>query len=201
MRIRTHRRLVIVPALLAVLSGGLLAGQAQATGPVPAAAPGGQLATEDQALDEPGNGLANCLGGPQEASLARLNDQPFNLVENGVPAPLPGSAIAFTTPANDSDQIMVTFSAEGRLQGQSGSVVAPVDFLEVQVLLDGVPMPPVNDLAFTTDAGQADATQTCKRVGEGAHTVRVVWQLVDQGMNDVLTGTLDDWTLHVEIND
>jgi hypothetical protein len=29
--------------------------------------------------------------------------------------------------------------------------------------------------------------------------VRVVWLLVDQS-GAVLTGTLDDWTLHVEIN-
>jgi hypothetical protein len=60
-------------------------------------------------------------------------------------------------------------------------------------------MTPLNDLAFTTDAGQSDATQACKRVGEGPHTVRVVWLLVDQS-GAVLTGTLDDWTLHVEIN-
>jgi hypothetical protein len=33
------------------------------------------------------------------------------------------------------------------------------------------------------------------------HRVWVEWLLVDQGPDEVLTGTLDDWTLHVEIND
>lgn len=196
MSTRTRRRL-IVPALLALLLGAMVAGQAQATLPGSAA----MQIEEDQMLDEDGNGLANCNGGVQEASLARLNDLPTNLVENGAFVTLPGSAVSFVTPAMDTDQILVTFSAEGRLQGQSGSVVAPVDFLEIQIWLDGVLMPPVNDLAFTTDAGQADATQTCKRVGEGQHTVRVVWQLVDQDVNDVLTGTLDDWLLNIEISD
>jgi hypothetical protein len=192
MSTRTRRRLII-PALLAMLCGVLLAGQAQATGPAAATGPAGQPAVEeeDQAIDEDGNGLTDCAGGPQEMSLARMNDQPTNLVENGAFAPLPGAVMNFAVPQNDNDQIMVTFSAEARLQGQTGAVVAPVD----------VPMNPLNDLSFTTDAGQADATQACHRIGPGQHTLRVVWLLVDQGANDVLTGTLDDWTLHLEIND
>jgi hypothetical protein len=178
MNTRTRRRLLI-PALVALLFGAMVAaGPALATAP-PAVTAFSQVDDEDEMLDEPGNGLTNCVGAGQEASLARMNDLPFNLVENGVFAPLPGAAINFVTPAGDTDQIMVTFSAEARLQGQPGGIVAPVDFLQIQILLDGVPMTPLNDLAFTTDAGQSDATQSCKRVGEGPHTVRVVWLLVD----------------------
>jgi hypothetical protein len=197
------RRRLIIPALLALLCGVLLAGQAQATSPAVATGPAGQPAVEeeDQAIDEDGNGLTDCPGGPQEMSLARMSDLPTSLVENAGFAQLPGAVMNFAVPQNDTDQIMVTFSAEARLQGQSGSVVAPVDFLQIQILLNGVPMNPLNDLSFTTDAGQADATQACHRIGAGQHTLRVVWLLVDQGANNVLTGTLDDWTLHLEIND
>lgn len=185
MRTRTK---ILVPAVATVLA--LLAG-----GPSAAA-----LLDDDLALSADGAGPADCNGGVQEQSLARLNDTPVTLAEGGW-APVPGSFVTFVTPAMDSDHLLVTYSAEGRLQGQGVNVVAPADFVEVQVLLDGVPMPPVNDLSFTTDAGQADSTQVCKRVGPGNHTVRVTYRLVDQAGNNALTGTLDDQLLHVEISD
>jgi hypothetical protein len=186
MRTRTR---IIVPAVATMLA--LLA-----AGPSAAA-----LVDDDRALDAAGSGVADCDGGVQEQSLARLNDLPIPLVENGGPAGVPGSFVTFATPGNDTDQILVTYSAEGRLQGQSGSIVAPVDFLRVVVTLDGALLPPANDLAFSTDAGQGDSTQVCKRVGPGNHTVRVFYELVDQGAANVLTGTLDDQLLHVEIAD
>jgi hypothetical protein len=159
----------------------------------------------DQALDEPGQGVTGCTGGVQEAALVRMNDTPTNLVENAAFANLTGSAITFNTPANDSDQVLVIFSAEARLFGQPDlGYVAPADFLQIQVLLDGVPMPPLNDLLFTSDAGQSNAAQACLRLPvldvAANHTVRVQWLLVDQFNDSVLTGTLDDWVLHVEIN-
>jgi len=99
---------------------------------------------------------------------------------------------------------MVTFSAEARLLGQPLTYAVPADFVQVRVLLDGVQMMPANDLTFTTDTGQANATEACKRTAAAAvavvHTVTVEWMIVDQGANNLLTGTIDDWTLHVEIN-
>jgi len=62
-------------------------------------------------------------------------------------------------------------------------------------------LPPLDDLIFTTDAGHANAIEGCRRVGPGNHVVTVQWLLVDQGAASMLTGTLDDWTLHVEVND
>lgn len=195
MRTRTRRRLV-VPALLALLFGALLVGPAQATVSGPAAVP---VEEEDQAFDEPGDGATNCLGGQQKRSLARLNDLPENLAEQAAFTVLPNSQVNFVT--NDTDQIMVTFSAEAQLQGQPNVIVAPVDFLQVRLVLDGVPMPPHNDLMFNTDGGGAHAIEACQRVAEGQHALWVEWLLVDQAAANVLTATLDDSTLHIEIND
>ena len=187
MRTRTR---ILIPAVATALA--LLA-----AGPSAAAV----VDDEDRAISAGGNGVADCDGGVQEESLARLNDLPVPLVENGAPVAVPGTLVTFTTPPMDSDQILVDYSAEGRLQGQTGSIVAPVDFLRVVITIDGVPVPPANDLAFSTDAGQGDSTQVCKRVGPGNHVVRAWYELVDQGAGNALTGTLDDQLLHVQVSD
>jgi len=159
---------------------------------------------DDLAVNAANVGVTFCNGGVQESALVTMSDVPTNLVENAAFAPLPGASIVFVTPVNDSDQILVTFSAEARLMGQPVTYLVPTDFLQVRILLDGVPMMPDNDLTFTTDTGHANATETCKRLPAVgmvvAHTVTVQWLLVDQAAASVLTGTLDDWTLHVEIN-
>jgi hypothetical protein len=193
MRTRNRRwQLLLVPAVAALVLASTTAGPVQA-------------ADHDQALNAPGDGVTQCVGGIQEASVARMNDLPTTLDERPGFERLPGSQITFITPANDGDQVMVTFSAEARLVGQPLTYTPPVDFLQVRIVLDGQPMPPLNDLAFTTDVGQSDATQACHRVLAQdqvvTHRVWVEWLLVDQGSDEVLTGTLDDWTLHVEIND
>jgi hypothetical protein len=120
-------------------------------------------------------------------------------------APLPGATVNFSVPAGGTDQAVVTFSAESRVQGQPLTYAAPLDFLQVRILMDGVPMTPLNDLSFTSGAGESNATQACRRVSApagaaAAHIVTVEWMLVDQAGANVLTGVLDDWALHVEIN-
>jgi hypothetical protein len=197
MKVRTRGRR-LTAAALAVPVVAALALAAASAGPV-------QATVDDQMLDEPGAGVTQCAGGVQEASIARMNDLPTSLDERPAFERLPGSQITFNTPANDGDQIMVTFSAEARLLGQPVTYTPPADFLQIQIMLDGQPMPPLNDLAFTTDIGQSDATQACHRVqpqdAVATHRVWVEWLLVDQDTDETLTGTLDDWTLHVEIND
>src|SRR5262245_16947447 len=177
MMMTRRRNLLIIPVLLAAGIATMAAGPAAAT--APSALPAGQVALdEDQAIDELGNGLVNCNGGVQEADLVRLNDMPTALVENAAFVTLTGATISFTTPAMDNDQILVKFSAEARLQGQAVTFTAPVDFVQIQILLDGAPMAPLNDLTFTTVAGEANATAACKRVPAGNHTVEVQWLLV-----------------------
>ncbi|MDG4831497.1 hypothetical protein O7627_19550 [Solwaraspora sp. WMMD1047] len=190
-----------------LISGLLVLALAGAVGPGPASArpiTANLQAEEDLMISAPGQGLANCQGGVQESNIVRTNDLPTNLAENAGFALLPGSVISFVTPANDPDQIKVSFFAEARLLGAPVNAV-PTDFLQIRIMLDGVEMDPPNDLAFTTDLGHANATQACKRIAGNdvavVHTVRVEWLLVDQGANNALTGTLDDWSLEVEISD
>ncbi|GHJ48903.1 hypothetical protein Cs7R123_62450 [Catellatospora sp. TT07R-123] len=187
-------------AVLAVLTAVLAVG----VGAVPSSAAPLVALDDDRATSAPTVGLSVCNGGVQEASNVRMQDVPTNLVENGAFAPLPGASIAVTTPAGDSDQLVIIFSAEAQLQGQALTYAAPMDFLQVRILVDGVVAGP-NDLSFTTGAGESDATQACKRVSAPAaaamvHTVSVEWMIVDQGANNVLTGTLDDWTLNVQVS-
>jgi hypothetical protein len=195
-----RRKLLIIPALVATGVALLLAGPAGAAPPSVSAVAQAFVDDEDKATDAGGNGLVACNGGVQEADQVRLNDTTTPLVENGMFVPLAGANIPFNVPAMDSDQILVTFHAEARLQGQAVTYVAPMDFLQVEILLDGNQMAPANDLTFTTTAGEANATAACKRVGPGNHLIEVQWQIVDQGLNNLLTGDLDDWLLEVQIS-
>ncbi|GIH05579.1 hypothetical protein Rhe02_36460 [Rhizocola hellebori] len=189
------RKLLIVPALLLV---GIVA---TASG----ASARNVVLDEDKAIDTVGNGVVVCNGGVQEQSLVVTNDAPTNIVETaGVFTPLPFAAITVNTPANDADQLVVTFTAEARLLNQLLTYAVPTDFIQIRVMLDGVQMNPVSDMTFTTDTGHANAMETCKRMPavnmNVAHLVTVEYLIVDQPMLQALTGTIDDWTLHVEVN-
>jgi hypothetical protein len=186
--------LLIIPAMLALAFGAATIGPGLATAqPAP-------LLVVDQSLDEHGNGPGSCSGGVQEATLADFNDQPTTIGEMAAFQALPTASVSFVTPNMDSDLITVLFTGEARVTGQPVTYTPPVDFLELQIWLDGVPMSPLNDLAFATGAGEGDAAQTCKRVGPGNHTVTVQWRVVDQDAMQALTATLDDWLLEVEIS-
>jgi hypothetical protein len=178
-----NKRLV-TPLLVALVIAAGAIGSAQAVASAPAV---------DDAL--------TCNGGAQEQALTVSDDQATTMGEYAAGfTPLFGAEVPFNVPMGDTDQIIVTFSAEAILGGQTTPLTVPTDSIQLQILLDGVPMFPLDDLNFTTDAGHANAIEACKRVPAGAHTVTVEWFLFDQGVNNVLTGTLDDWTLHVEIN-
>jgi hypothetical protein len=196
---RRRNLLLIVPALVAAGVATIVAGPAAAT-PLAAAAQAAIVNDDDKAFNAAGNGLVNCNGGAQESDLVRMNDLPTALVENAAFVTLTGAVINFVTPAMDSDQILVTFHGEAQLQGQNLNYLAPMDFLQVQILLDGVAMAPLNDLMFTTVAGEANSAAACKRVGAGNHTVEVQWLIIDQQGNNVTTGDLDDWLFEVQIS-
>jgi hypothetical protein len=197
-----HTRQRLLTSLLAVfvLGVGAASGAVSASAsPAGAAAmaPAAPGAAADNGVDD----VVACNGGAQERALTRMDDQPTTIAEDVVFVALPGAAVPFNVPAGDNDQIIVTFSAEAVLGGQTTPLTVPTDSIQLQILLDGAVMFPLNDLNFTTDAGHANAIEACRRVGEGNHVVTVEWFLFDQGAASVLTGTLDDWTLHVEIND
>jgi len=182
-----RRKLLFVPAaLVALVMGTMIAGPTRA-------------GAQPELADGHPDGIVACDGGAQQRALFRSSDVPTTIGENAIPLPLAGAAIPFAVPADR--QVIVTFTGEAFLSGQSPvDVVQPVDSVQVTVLLDGVPMEPADDVTFNTDAGQYDALEACGRVKEGNHVIRVEWQLSDVDMNNNLTGTLETWTLHVEIN-
>lgn len=95
--------------------------------------------------------------------------------------------------------MLVTFSAEAGLFGAPPTSDVPADFLQVRILLDGSPMMPADDLAFTTYVGESATTQVCRLVAGGNHIIAVQWQLIDQAANNTLRGVLDDWALNVRV--
>jgi hypothetical protein len=191
MRTHVRRTFLIVPLLLA----GVLAAAAPAAIAAPAAPP-----APTAPLDDPGDHVVACDGGAQNRALVRLNDTPTPLVENATFAALPGATIPFAVPNNQTRQVIAIFTAESVLNGQPLTYVVPADALRIRILLDGAPMPPADNVIFTTDVGESNAAQACKRVPAGNHVVTVEWWLEDINMNSVLTGTLNKWVLHLEIN-
>jgi hypothetical protein len=191
--ITSKRRFLLVPVLAAFVLG--LAGAAHAS---PGAA--AMLVEDDRAYDAPELGIRECHGGPQLWVHMQASDTEVSIGENGAFVPLPGATYGFQVPMGATALVDVTFSAEGSLVGEQIPNLPPADFLQVVILLDGVWMHPDNDLAFSSQTYRADATQTCRRVGPGNHTVTVVWQLVDQGMANMLTGTLDDYELKIQLH-
>jgi hypothetical protein len=133
-----------------------------------------------------------------------MNDTPTTIGETGVFVPLPNATVNVVVPGGDVDQIIVTFTAESELVGQPLTYAPPVDIVQLQLVVASAAgvqvLAPLNDPTFTSDVGQANALQACRRLPAGNYTVGVRWRIVDVGMMNALTATLDDWLLHVEVN-
>jgi len=186
------RKWWLVPATAATLLGAALT------------TPAGAAVFEDDPQIPHEEGLSNCDGGVQEQSLARLNDTPTGIGENGVFVPLNGSGIPVSVPNGDTDQFVVRFTGEAVLDGQAVPATTPADRIELQlvVISGGVAtvLPPLNDPTFTTEFGESDALQACKRLGPGNYTIAARWRIVDEPGANNLAATMDDWLLSVEQN-
>jgi hypothetical protein len=196
MRITASRTWWVVPITL--LFGAALIAPADA-------APGAQrVAVVDDEQIPPEQGPANCNGGVQEASLARMNDTPVTIGETGVFVPLAASGVPVVVPNNDNDQLVVRFTGDVVLAGQPVPVTVPADHVQLQIvaIAGGVatPLAPLNDPTFTTGVGGAHALQACTRLGAGNYTIAVRWRAVDVAANNNLTATMTDWLLSVEQN-
>ena len=137
-----------------------------------------------------------CDGGAQEAVLHNLQDAGAAKGE-GAATVLPSSSLPATATV-DSDTIVVTLTGEAFMTG-----AGPGDRIEVQARLDGVAMEPTpGPVGFHSGNDQdANSAMWCKRVPAGAHTVDIVWNVVDVGANNVVTGFLDDYVVRVERSD
>jgi hypothetical protein len=113
--------------------------------------------------------------------------------------PVPNANILVTVPAGRGpDLLIATFSGECRLFGTTDND----DRVEIQIRDNNVPLPPTDDLVHglsfcSEDRWAAHSAQALMRLSEGPHRIQVFWRLVDTGMNDVLTGWLDDYALVV----
>lgn len=186
-----RRKMITVPAVLALMVGGTAAAQAHLSAPMELAD-----APEDVGI----SAARDCDGGFQEASLVRTDNAPVTVGESLGFAPVPNTFRTFTTPAGDTDQVRIGFTGEASLFGALFDNAAPADALGVEIHLDGVALPAPGDLAFATGAFQSSATLVCQRVGQGTHTVEVFWRVIDQGTDQTLSGRLDDWSLDIQIN-
>ena len=191
MRLQTRPTWWLAPAVAAVLLGGAFS------------APAFAADDDDQIPSEVG--VTNCLGGPQELSLARTNDTPTTIGETGTFVPLTSAGIPVTVPPADNDQFVVRFSGEVALTGQPVPVTVPADNIQLQIIIiaGGVTqvMAPLNDPTFTTGVGESNALQACRRLGPGNYTIAVRWRIVDLALPNALAATMDDWMLSVEQND
>ncbi|MGN9909637.1 hypothetical protein ACTMTJ_19000 [Phytohabitans sp. LJ34] len=196
MGVWAKRKLFVIPAVAAVVFGAIATGHATAAAePVATAV--------NQAQLDPVPPLV-CEGKAQLSAVVLTETGVTTIGETGVMwNPLTFATVDVDGPAGaaDTDQLVVTFTGEADLTGQPNLLAAAVDAMQVRVLVDGAVQPP-GAVNFTTDAGQSDALEVCAIVtGPGPHTVEVEWRLVDVGANNMLTGTLDSWSLHVERND
>jgi hypothetical protein len=191
MRLQTSRTRWLAPAVAAMLLTGAFSAPA--------------LAADDDDQIPPEVGPTACLGGPQQLSLARMNDTPTTIGETGTFVPLANSGIAVTVPAAANDQFVVRLSGEVTLAGQPVPVTVPADNVQLQIIITGggvtQVMSPLNDPTFTTGVGESNALQACRRLGPGNYTIGARWRIVDLGANNALTATMDDWLLSVEQND
>jgi hypothetical protein len=143
-----------------------------------------------------GPGIYSCNGGAQKQTLTKINRNPSTFGE-GADFPVP---VAFWVkgPKHGKDTLNVTFSAETQLLGSSSN--PNNNWMELEVLVDGVPIQPygsAGDPLALTGAPQynSNAAQFCTKIGKGKHKVTVVTRLVDNGSNS-LSGWIDDITLN-----
>lgn len=185
MELSRRKKLWLIPALAALMIGGLTAGQAQA-GP------------DDIGI----NDVLSCDGGVQERVFVRTDSVALPIAETGWTQIPGGMQVNFFVNNGDMDHILAQFSANANLDNPNFPATLPTDTILLTILLDNVPMEPVLlDHVFNTDTGQSNMVQACKRVGQGNHVITVMYQVVDTAPFVALTGELDGMALHVQQSD
>ncbi len=141
----------------------------------------------------PPSNLTTTTCGPNQTSIVKTESSPS--ITNSVNwVPLPGAATQVAVPDGQSRCIKVLLTAETACE-----VTNAPDFCYVRALVDGVPMDP-NGAGFQAmdsedGTASAHAYEWIKRVGEGAHIVRI-----ERHVGNAATGFwTDDWTFDVSL--
>jgi len=188
-----------------ILVGGAAATIAVSTAGLAMAAggqEGGQRAAGDSVSARAVTPAIACDGGVQKRVYNRIKNTPFTFNEaSGTPF-VPGAALVVAGPARGVDTVSIEFSAESQLGGSTAGDNL-VDWMGLEVLVDGVPIQPftaVGDVLAITGSNSynSNAAQFCTKIKPGRHVIRVRTNLHDGNNNNNLTGWLDDYTLHVE---
>lgn len=189
----------IPTCLVLIITSGAYRAEAQGGSSAPAASAAAAQVETDPAPGPGANTVTTCSGTTQESVTVRTKDTPTTIAEGGAFTLLPDSGISRFVPANDFDTVVVDFSAESFLTGASGLS----DRIEVVARLNGVDMAPIGPVSFKGDNTQSsNAAKFCKRVSGGAngttYTVSIFWRVLDGAPAGAVSGTLDDWSNHVE---
>lgn len=182
---RSRTTLLGIGAAAATLAATAAIAVAQVIPNPPDNSPGGPL---------PPSNLVTTTCGPQQTSIVKTQSSPS--ITNSVAfQPVPGAATQIVVPEGQSRCVKVLLTAETACEVTGGD-----DFCHVQALLDGAPMNP-NGTGFQTlqsedGTAEAGAYEWIKRVGEGAHVIRL-----ERRVDNALTSFWwDDWTFDVSLH-
>jgi len=194
--IRSPRRSVVVAALaLGIAAASTSAGLAATTARSPQAGGSVARAASVAAAVTP----VTCNGGVLKKS-ATIHSNAFQLVNVGAPQSLSTVPLTFTGPATGTDALLVTFSAETQLRGNTDN--SQFDWIEGEVTLDGAPMTDIgpDQLALTgSSTYSSNAFQACVRVGPGTHKLMAKAGVVTNGTSVGEQGWIDDWVLRADV--
>lgn len=185
----------LAPLVIVVLLGSLVMVPVPAQNPTPPEQP--------EVTVDPTAGYYYYATGPVRAKRARTQTSGYTFGETLGWVTLPGSTITYTVPTGTADYFNVAFSAECRLVNGG----APDNWIRIRIVdnYGGVltPLEPYDgQQAFCSDNNYATHKGNwVRRAGAGTHSLTVQFWIWDGGINNLLSGVIDDWTFEVVVYD
>lgn len=140
-----------------------------------------------------------CNGGVFKRSLVRFSNTP-QIISGAVPVDLLSAPVTITGPTSGTDTVLVTFSAETQLRGNTDNAL--FDWIEGIATMDGVAITDVgsSELALSgSSTYSSNAFQACVKVGPGSHLLRVQGAVKTNGTSVGETGWIDDLVLRADV--
>ena len=118
------------------------------------------------------------------------------------------ASLSFTIPAGQSDDILVTFSSQCRLDSQGGPTM-DLDYLQIFVVLDNLntPLVPSGGIVYCSSNAPGTTVQASAftffkdNVSAGAHTVKVYATVTDINLDSEVSGAVGPWILRIDVAD
>jgi hypothetical protein len=158
-----------------------------------------QVVGDAEQVVEPNAGFFAFAGGFVRGKLVRTQTAATALTEGAIWRPLLGAVLQRIVPAGTTDMFNVTFSGECQVRSLGSGDTARIRIAHFVNGVQIAPMEPYDgDRRFCSSINPVatHSAQWTRRVGPGAHTVRVEIMTVDFFPdNGVITSVFDDWTL------